>query len=143
MLDAHVNRSWWVLRIVYGLVPIVAGFDKFTNLLVDWDKYLSPVALDVVPLSATLLMQVVGVVEIVAGFLVLALPRLGGYVVSAWLIAIAANLVSMGRYYDIAVRDVVMAMGAFVLAQLSAARRHVTEPVEREYERWEPSRARG
>ena len=122
-IDEHLEKPWWIRRITYGVVPIVAGLDKFTNLLTDWTQYLSPLALRVLPVSATAFMYIVGVVEIAAGILVLSrLTRVGAYVVSAWLVAIALNLLLTGRYFDIAVRDLVMAVGAFSLARLTEAR---------------------
>jgi uncharacterized membrane protein YphA (DoxX/SURF4 family) len=122
-----LDRSWWALRLTYGLVPIVAGLDKFTNLLVDWTQYLNPLALDIVPVSATTFMMVVGVVEILAGALVLSrYTRLGAFVVGAWLVAIALNLLLTGSYLDIAVRDLAMSIGAFTLAKLSAVRSEAT-----------------
>ena len=127
MLDEQLEKPWWILRITYGVVPIVAGLDKFTNLLTDWTQYLSPLALRVLPFSATTFMYIVGIVEIAAGILVLSrLTRVGAYVVSAWLVAIALNLLLMGRYFDIAVRDLVMAVGAFTLARVTEARGSAT-----------------
>jgi uncharacterized membrane protein YphA (DoxX/SURF4 family) len=123
MIDNRVNSSWWTLRIAYGLVPIVAGLDKFANLLTDWTQYLSPLATRVVPVSPATFMHIVGVIEIVAGILVLTkFTRFAAYVVSAWLVAIALNLVSTGHYFDVAVRDIMMALGAFTLARLTEAR---------------------
>lgn len=110
-----------MLQYTYGLVPIVAGLDKFTNLLAHWQDYLSPFAVNLLPMSAGTFMLIVGVVEIAAGVLVLLRPRIGGYVVMAWLALIALNLIIGGRYLDVAVRDLVMAIGAFCLAKLSAA----------------------
>lgn len=127
MQDQHaLDTPWWTLRLTYGLVPIVAGIDKFTHVLVDWNKYLSPLAEDVLPISGSTFMLIVGVIEIVAGLLVLSrFTRLGAYLVSAWLVGIAINLVTTGTYFDIAVRDVVMAVGAFALAKLTEVRAHV------------------
>jgi uncharacterized membrane protein YphA (DoxX/SURF4 family) len=123
MIDNRVNSSWWTLRIAYGVVPIVAGLDKFTNLLTDWTQYLSPLATRVVPVSPATFMHIVGVIEIVAGMLVLTkLTRFAAYLVSAWLVAIALNLVSTGHFLDVAVRDLMMALGAFTLARLTEAR---------------------
>lgn len=114
---------YWALRLTYGLVPIVAGLDKFTNLLTDWTKYLSPLARDVLPFSAGTFMMIVGVIEIIAGVIVLSrFTRIGAYVVGAWLVAIAINLLTAG-FYDIAVRDAAMAVAAFSLASLER-RRH-------------------
>jgi uncharacterized membrane protein YphA (DoxX/SURF4 family) len=123
MLDKHLNQPWWTLKLAFGLVPIVAGLDKFTNLLTDWTQYLSPLATSVLPVSAATFMHVVGVIEIAAGLLVLSkFTRLGAYVVMAWLVCIALNLLSMGRFLDVAVRDLVMATGAFTLAKLTEVR---------------------
>src|SRR4051812_20818967 len=110
MLDRRLEGSWRTLRLLYGLVPIVAGLDKFTNLLTDWQRYLSPYATRVLPVSGATFMQVVGIIEIAAGILVLTkFARLGAFVVCAWLIGIALNLVTTGQYFDVAVRDLVMA----------------------------------
>jgi uncharacterized membrane protein YphA (DoxX/SURF4 family) len=142
MLDAPTNTAWWALRLTYGLVPIVAGLDKFTNLLADWAQYLSPVAVQALPVSATTFMYVVGIIEVIAGLLVLVpqTMRIGAYVVSAWLLAIAANLL-LARFYDIAVRDAVMAIGAFALAKLTEARQHAPELTERRPYGWTSARA--
>lgn len=118
-----VNKSWWALRIALGVGPILAGLDKFFNLLADWGMYLNPLATKVVPVSTATFMHIVGVVEILAGIVVLSRwTKIGAYVVMAWLLAIAGNLVTMGMFYDLAVRDMEIAVGAFVLAELSSAR---------------------
>jgi len=111
------------LRLTYGLVPIVAGADKFTHLLVNWDKYLAPVVTDIIPVSTHTFMMIVGIIEIVAGIIVLAKPRLGSLIVGLWLLGIAINLLLTGDYFDIAVRDVVMAIGAFSLYMLLPAKK--------------------
>jgi uncharacterized membrane protein YphA (DoxX/SURF4 family) len=123
MNDPNTIPSIYIpLRLTYGLVPIVAGLDKFTNLLVHWEKYLPNQIASLLPVTPATFMLIVGVIEIVAGLAVLTvLTRLGAYVVMAWLLLIAVNLV-IGGYYDIAVRDIVMAIGAFVLGQASAVR---------------------
>lgn len=119
----RVNASWWALKIALGLMPIIAGLDKYFNKLTDWGMYLSPLATKVVPLSAPAFMHVVGVVEIVAGAIVLSRwTKIGSYIVMLWLIAIAVNLVTTGMFYDLAVRDLEIAVGAFVLAQLTTVR---------------------
>jgi len=121
MESKQLNQSYWLLRVVFGAVPIVAGLDKFTNLLTDWQQYLSPIVARIIP--AATFMQVVGLVEILAGVLVLSkFTRIGAYVVAGWLVAIAFNLLTTGRYFDVAVRDLVMAAGAFVLAKLEEVR---------------------
>ena len=110
-----------LMRYTYGLVPIIAGLDKFTNLLTDWKNYIAPSVNNALPFSASTFMAIVGVIEIIAGIIVLLRPRLGGFIVMAWLIGIALNLLISGHYYDVAVRDLVMAIGAFSLAKLSVA----------------------
>ncbi len=116
-----VISIWMVLRITFGIVPIVAGLDKFTDLLVNWDMYLNPQIASMLPFSAHVFMQIVGVIEIVAGVLVFAKPSIGGWVVMAWLICIALTLIVGGKYLDVAVRDLVMSIGAMSLARLSKA----------------------
>jgi hypothetical protein len=107
-----------ILYWTYGLVPIVAGADKFMHLLTDWNKYLAPVVTDIIPLSPNTFMSIVGVIEIVAGIIVLARPKIGSLIVALWLVGIVINLLLTGQYYDIAVRDAVMAIGAFCLYTL-------------------------
>jgi uncharacterized membrane protein YphA (DoxX/SURF4 family) len=120
-MDSRLNQSWWALKLAFGVVPIVAGLDKFFNLLTDWEQYLSPLVARFI--SATTFMHVVGLIEIAAGLLVLSkLTRVGAYVVAAWLVGIAVNLLTTGHYFDIAARDVVMAVGAFTLGRLSEVR---------------------
>jgi DoxX len=121
--DAHINRAWWVLRVGLGVGPIITGADKFFNKITDWGMYLSPMATKVVPVSTATFMHIVGVVEIIAGLVILSKwTKLGSYVVMLWLIAIAVNLVTTGMFLDLAMRDVEIALGAFALAQLSCAR---------------------
>jgi uncharacterized membrane protein YphA (DoxX/SURF4 family) len=115
-----VHTTHLTLKIIFGLVAIVAGADKFANLLTHWEQYLNPLALRVIPLTPTGFMHVVGIVEIVAGALVFAKSRIGGFVVMAWLLAIALQLLLWGQFLDVAVRDIVMALGgALTLARLS------------------------
>jgi uncharacterized membrane protein YphA (DoxX/SURF4 family) len=118
----RLTTPWWALRVALGAAAFLAGLDKFFDLLADWPGYLSPLAAAVLPVSAATFMHAIGIVEMAVGALVLAgYTRLGGYVASAWLIGIAVNLVSTGRYFDIAVRDVAMAIAAFTLARLTEA----------------------
>ncbi len=118
-----LDTAWWALRIALGVGPIVAGLDKFFNKLADWQMYLSPLATKVVPVSPATFMHIVGVIEILAGIVVLTrFTKFGAYLVMAWLIGIAINLVTTGMFYDLAVRDVEIAVGAFALSQLTAAR---------------------
>jgi uncharacterized membrane protein YphA (DoxX/SURF4 family) len=121
--DDRLNLAWWALRIGLGVGPIITGIDKYFNKLADWSMYLSPLATKIVPVSAATFMHVVGVVEIIAGIIVLTKwTKLGAYVVMLWLIGIAINLATLGMFYDLAMRDVEIAIGAFALAQLSAVR---------------------
>jgi hypothetical protein len=102
-LDNRLNASWWVLRIGLGVGPIITGIDKYFNKLADWGMYLSPVATRVVPVSAVTFMHVVGVVEIAAGIIVLSRwTKFGSYLVTIWLLGIAANLLTTGMFYDLA-----------------------------------------
>jgi uncharacterized membrane protein YphA (DoxX/SURF4 family) len=114
----ETSKVLTLLKFTYGLVPIVAGLDKFTNILTDWSQYLAPWMASMLPFSPETFMMIVGVIEIVAGVLVLTKTEFGAYLVSAWLVAIALQLLSSGHYLDVAVRDLVMAIGAFSLANL-------------------------
>jgi uncharacterized membrane protein HdeD (DUF308 family) len=114
-----VRSVWAILRFVFGIVPIIAGIDKFTDLLTNWDMYLHPGIASMLPFSVHTFMQIVGVIEIIAGLLVFIKPVIGGYVVMAWLICIALQLIASGKYYDVAVRDLVMSIGALSMARLS------------------------
>ncbi|HSN30816.1 MAG TPA: DoxX family protein, partial [Kofleriaceae bacterium] len=124
MQDSALDKPWWILRLTYGLVPIIAGLDKFTNVLTQWTQYLSPLATKVVPVAPSTFMHIVGVIEIIAGILVLSrrTTRFGGYLVAAWLAGIAINLITMGTFFDVAVRDLVMGIGAFTYAKLTEIR---------------------
>jgi uncharacterized membrane protein YphA (DoxX/SURF4 family) len=117
-----LSSIYFPLRLTYGLVPVVAGLDKFFNVLTDWGKYLPRGLAGALPVPVPTFMIVVGCIEIVAGLAVLTkFTRLGAYVVMAWLVMIAVNLVVAG-YLDVAVRDLVMAVGAFSLGQVAALR---------------------
>jgi uncharacterized membrane protein YphA (DoxX/SURF4 family) len=108
-----------VLRLTFGIVPIVAGLDKFTNLLANWPGYLGSNITGMLPVNAIAFMKIVGVIEIVAGIIVLLRPLLGAYIVMVWLVCIALQLIIGGHFFDVAVRDLVMAIGAFTLAKLT------------------------
>ena len=118
----RLTTPWWALRAGIGATAFLAGLDKFFNLLADWPGYLSPIAAQLLPISANSFLHIVGAIEMVVGAAILAgLTRLGGYVAAAWLVGIALNLVTTGHYFDIAVRDVAMAIAAFTLARLTEA----------------------
>jgi hypothetical protein len=120
--DSKLSSPYWALRTTYVLVPLLAGLDKFLNLLTYWPRYLGPAATRLIPFSAPGFMRLAGVVEIAAGVLVLSrFTRFGAYLVTGWLVAIALNLVNAGMY-DVAVRDLAMAAGAFALARLEEVR---------------------
>jgi uncharacterized membrane protein YphA (DoxX/SURF4 family) len=122
-MNPHLDLPFRALRFGLGLGAFLAGLDKFFNILADWETYLTPLATRVVPVTPTTFMHGVGIIEMIAGIVVLAgFTRLGGYVVAAWLVAIAASLVTTGTFYDLAVRDLEMAIGAFTLARLSEVR---------------------
>ncbi|HEY8750233.1 MAG TPA: hypothetical protein VIM11_19770 [Tepidisphaeraceae bacterium] len=122
MKNESLDGIYTPLWLCYGLVPIVAGADKFLNLLTDWAKYLPGFAVKVIPVSPHTFMMGVGVIEIIAGLAVLTiLPRLGAYVVALWLVLIAVSVIVAG-FYDIAVRDLVMALGALTLGNIAALR---------------------
>lgn len=106
------------LKLTYGIMPIAAGLDKFTNLLAYWPDYLGH-HIGMLPMPPELFMKIIGVIEITAGIIVLLRPAIGAYIVMAWLVCIALQLFTCGHYYDVAVRDLVMAVGAYSLAQLT------------------------
>ena len=121
----ELESAWWMLRIGFGVAPALAGLDKIlrTNLLADWPSYISPLAAGMLPVSGDVFMQVVGVIELAVGIAILTVAtRLGAYVASAWLVLIALNLISSGQFFDVAVRDVLMAVAAFTLARLTEVR---------------------
>ena len=115
------------LRIGLGAVPFLAGLDKFFNILTNWERYLSPTVERLLPMSGVTFMHVVGVIEMVVGLAILTRwTRLGGYVAMVWLILIAVNLISTGAFFDVAVRDLVMAIAAYTLARLTEVRQPAT-----------------
>jgi uncharacterized membrane protein YphA (DoxX/SURF4 family) len=121
--DTRLNHTWWTLRLTFGLVPIVAGLDKYFNLLTNWEQYLSPAIPGLLHLSPTAFMHIVGVIEIAAGVLVLTpITGYASYIVMLWLLGIAGNLLAQGKYFDIAVRDIVLAIAAYSLARLTQVR---------------------
>lgn len=125
-MNTPIKQLQTLLKFTYGLVPIIAGADKFANLLTNWSQYIAPWLKIILPFSDHTFMMIVGIIEIVAGIIVLAKPQIGAWIVSAWLVLIAFTLISGGSYFDVAVRDIVMAIGAYVLAKLSIADNRVT-----------------
>jgi uncharacterized membrane protein YphA (DoxX/SURF4 family) len=116
---ATLNQLQKTLFITYAVVPIVAGLDKFTNLLTNWSDYLGANIRSMLPVEPAAFMKVIGVVEIIAGILVILKPVFGAYLVMVWLICIALVLIIGGNYLDVAVRDLVMAVGAYSFAQIT------------------------
>jgi hypothetical protein len=111
-------QAYQILHIAFTVAPIAAGLDKFTHFLVNWDKYLSP-AMPRLGLSVHSFMLAIGVIEVIAGVIVALAPRIGGWIVGVWLLGIILNLLTLPGYYDIALRDFGLALGAFALARLS------------------------
>jgi len=116
------HDAYLLLRTVFTVAPILFGLDKFAQVLTHWDKYLAPWINDLVPGDAHAAMLAVGVVEIVAGVLVALAPRWGGYVVALWLAGIIVDLVTLGGYDDIALRDFGLLVGSLALARLASSR---------------------
>jgi hypothetical protein len=119
--DNPAYQAYLTLRVGFVAAPILFGLDKFTNLLTDWTTYLAPAIDRLVPGSAASAMLAVGVVEIVAGLVVAVRPKVGGYLVAAWLAGIIANLLLLGDYYDVALRDFGLLLAALALARLATA----------------------
>lgn len=117
----RIQYSWWLLLVTYGLLLIVAGADKFFNYVTFWEKYVSQFVLNLLPVNVSTLIMSIGLFEIVLGILtfVPGFTRIAAYLIALWLIIIALNLLYFGIYNDIAVRDVVMAMGAITLGLLT------------------------
>lgn len=125
-LDPPVGQAFRILHIGYVLLPLIAGADKFLGLLADWEAYLAPVVTDTLGMDATTIMRIVGGVELVAAVLVLIRPAIGGYVVAAWLAVIIVNLLVLGDFYDVALRDFGLLLGALALVRLASASRGTT-----------------
>ena len=115
------RQAFLLLRTVFTVAPVLFGLDKFTNLLTDWTGYLAPMVPDTLHLPAQTVMYAVGVVEIVAGILVALRPRIGSLVVAAWLLGIIVNLIILGAFYDVALRDFGLFVGALALNRLAAS----------------------
>ena len=127
VFNDRLNVSWWALKIALGVGPIITGIDKYFNKMTDWGMYLSPLATKAVPVSTATFMRAVGLVEIVAGLIVLShWIKIASYIVMFWLLGIAVNLITTGMFYDLAMRDVEIAIGAFVLLELTAVHEEQT-----------------
>jgi len=114
-------QAFWLLRIGFTVAPILFGLDKFFDVLCDWETYLAPDISDALNMDPSTVMNCVGVIEIVAGVAVALLPRFGGYLVAAWLAGIIGNLLILGDFYDVALRDFGLLLAALTLARLATA----------------------
>jgi len=123
--SSPARQAYQILHVAFTLAPILAGLDKFFHLMVNWDMYLAPWLANLSPIGGHNLMLVVGVIEIVAGLVVAIWPRVGAPLVFAWLWAIIINLLTYPGFYDIALRDFGLSVGALALAQMSS--RYQTE----------------
>ena len=120
--DTPAGQAYLLLRTVFTVAPILFGLDKFAGVLTDdWERYLAPWVDDLVPGDAHDAMLIVGVIEIVAGVLVALAPRIGAYVVALWLAGIIVNLLILGDYYDVALRDFGLLVAALALGRLATA----------------------
>lgn len=117
--NQSLTQTFNLLKYTFGIVPIVAGADKFTNLLTNWEQYVNPSIAGLLPFSPSVFMMIVGVIEIVAGIIVLKKTKIGGYIVAGWLTVVALTLLIGFNYVDVAVRDLVMAIAAFSMARIS------------------------
>jgi len=128
--EGHLDDVYWALRIGLGSTAFLAGLDKFTNLLTNWEKYIAPQVRDRLPVSGRKFMYGVGIIEMLVGLGILTRkPRLAGYTASAWLVGIAADLILNGDY-DIAVRDINMALAAYAMARSEGSRQQHREGTE-------------
>jgi hypothetical protein len=112
-------QAYRILYVAFIVAPLVAGLDKFTHVLTNWDQYLAPLIAGLLPVSGHTFMLFVGIVEMTAAVLVAVRPRIGAYVVAAWLLGIVVNLLLIPGYLDVALRDIGLALGALALARLS------------------------
>jgi hypothetical protein len=120
-LDSPAFQAFTLLRIGFTVAPILFGLDKFLDWLVHWEGYLAPEINDLIPGNAHQAMLAVGVIEVIAGLVVAVKPRFGGYLVAAWLAGIIVNLLLQASFYDIALRDFGLLIGALSLARLATA----------------------
>lgn len=121
-LGIAAHQAFWLLRIAFTVAPILFGLDKFFNFMVDWPRYLAPWLDRIVPGTPQQFMYVVGAIEIIAGLVVAFSPEFGGYLVAAWLTGIVINLLTANppQFYDVALRDFGLMLGALALARLAA-----------------------
>ena len=124
MDNGRLTSSWWTLKIALGLVPLITGLHKFFNVLTNWTDYANPALFIHVPIAPEIFVRGVGILEMIVGIAILTRwTRLGAYLAALWLTAVAVNLATMGRYYDVAMRDLVLAVAAITLARMTETRR--------------------
>ena len=120
--DRAYRQAFVLLRTIFTVAPILFGLDKFTNLLTDWTAYLAPAATTVIPVPAQAFMYGVGVIEVIAGIIVALRPRIGSVIVALWLLGIIVNLLVLGSFFDVALRDFGLLVGALALNRLASRR---------------------
>jgi hypothetical protein len=118
----YAHQAYTILKFGFTVAPIIAGLDKFSNVLVDWTQYLTPLVPMWTGIDPAVFMMVVGVIEIAAGILVAVKPKVGALVVAAWLWGIIINLLLVPGFYDVALRDLGLSLGALALARLAVAK---------------------
>ena len=118
--DRTSRQAFVLLRTIFTVAPILFGLDKFTNLLTDWTAYLAPAATTVIPVPAQAFMYGVGVIEVIAGIIVALRPRIGSVIVALWLLGIIVNLLVLGSFFDVALRDFGLLVGALALNRLAS-----------------------
>lgn len=119
--ESHVHHAYQILHVGFTVAPVIAGVDKFLHVLANWDRYLAPRIAQLLPVPAHTFMLMVGAVEVLAGLIVAFKPSIGGWVLAAWLWGIIINLMLVPGYFDIALRDFGLSLGAIALAQLARA----------------------
>ena len=118
--DRTSRQAFVLLRTIFTVAPILFGLDKFTNLLTDWTAYLAPAATAVIPVPAQTFLYGVGVIEVIAGIIVALRPRIGSVIVALWLLGIIVNLLVLGSFFDVALRDFGLLVGALALNRLAS-----------------------
>ncbi|AOY70530.1 hypothetical protein IG195_14465 [Arthrobacter sp. TES] len=118
--DRTSRQAFVLLRTIFTVAPILFGLDKFTNLLTDWTAYLAPAATTVIPVPAQTFMYGVGIIEVIAGIIVALRPRIGSVIVALWLLGIIVNLLVLGSFFDVALRDFGLLVGALALNRLAS-----------------------
>ena len=116
-------HAWWLLKIAFGIAIIVAGIDKFQfmHLVTSWEQYVSPKVIEIIGIEPTFLVLLAGIAEMIAGALILIKTKVGAYISFAWMLLVIANLLTMGMFYDIIVRDALIAISLYALILLSDA----------------------